>query len=197
LGVIVRPKCGQRGPVTTPARSSLTCQDAIDIHRGHCSSGDHQGDSVCDWSLGKVDDHDRVAVLAERGGGRLATVVVACDCLYRYARLPDRDFHPRRKGMAARSTGGRLPCVAHVAVGRNFSLVLSGPIQGRTPSAAASITAAARSWQADRRTGLIPRHSSPRAAIIYQHATQDRDKTIADGLGQLLGDALAPKGHPE
>jgi integrase len=28
-------------------------------------------------------------------------------------------------------------------------------------------------------------HSSPRAAMIYQHATKDRDKTIADGLGQL------------
>jgi hypothetical protein len=33
--------------------------------------------------------------------------------------------------------------------------------------------------------------------MIYQHATQDRDKTIADGLGQLLRDALAVKGRPE
>jgi hypothetical protein len=33
-------------------------------------------------------------------------------------------------------------------------------------------------------------HSGPRAAIIYQHATQDRDKTIADGLGQLLRGAI-------
>lgn len=40
-------------------------------------------------------------------------------------------------------------------------------------------------------------HSSPRAAMIYQHATRDRDKTIADGLGQLLRDALSPKGRPE
>jgi integrase len=40
-------------------------------------------------------------------------------------------------------------------------------------------------------------HSSPRAAMIYQHATRDRDKTIADGLGQLLRDARAPKAHTE
>jgi integrase len=40
-------------------------------------------------------------------------------------------------------------------------------------------------------------HSSPRAAMIYQHATRDRDKTIADGLGQLLRDARPPKAHPE
>jgi hypothetical protein len=33
-------------------------------------------------------------------------------------------------------------------------------------------------------------HSGPRAAMIYQHATQDRDKTIADGLGQLLRGAI-------
>jgi integrase len=35
-------------------------------------------------------------------------------------------------------------------------------------------------------------HSSPRAAMIYQHATSDRDKTIADGLGQLARDARKP-----
>jgi hypothetical protein len=31
-------------------------------------------------------------------------------------------------------------------------------------------------------------HSSPRAAMIYQHATRDRDrdKSIAAGLGKLL-----------
>jgi integrase len=40
-------------------------------------------------------------------------------------------------------------------------------------------------------------HSSPRAAMIYQHATHDRDKSIADGLGQLLRDALTPRGDPE
>jgi integrase len=32
-------------------------------------------------------------------------------------------------------------------------------------------------------------HSSPRAAMIYQHATRDRDKIIAAGLGQLLREA--------
>lgn len=40
-------------------------------------------------------------------------------------------------------------------------------------------------------------HSSPRAAMIYQHATQDRDKTIGNRLGQLLRDAQTPKGRPE
>lgn len=28
-------------------------------------------------------------------------------------------------------------------------------------------------------------HSSPRAAMIYQHATRDRDQAIAKALGQL------------
>jgi integrase len=32
-------------------------------------------------------------------------------------------------------------------------------------------------------------HSSPRAAMIYQHATRESDRTIAEGLGQLLRDA--------
>jgi hypothetical protein len=29
-------------------------------------------------------------------------------------------------------------------------------------------------------------HSSPRAALIYQHATADRDKAIAAALGDLM-----------
>ncbi len=29
-------------------------------------------------------------------------------------------------------------------------------------------------------------HSTTRAAMIYQHATRDRDKSIAAGLGKLL-----------
>jgi hypothetical protein len=37
-------------------------------------------------------------------------------------------------------------------------------------------------------------HSSPRAAMIYQHATRDRDKTIADGLGQLARAAREASG---
>lgn len=40
-------------------------------------------------------------------------------------------------------------------------------------------------------------HSSSRAAMIYQHAIKDRDKTIADGLGQLARDARALTAHPE
>jgi integrase len=34
-------------------------------------------------------------------------------------------------------------------------------------------------------------HSSPRAALLYQHATRERDRVIADALGTLL-DAAAP-----
>jgi len=30
-------------------------------------------------------------------------------------------------------------------------------------------------------------HGATRAAIIYQHATSDRDKVIADALGDLAG----------
>ncbi|MEO3811948.1 tyrosine-type recombinase/integrase [Sphaerisporangium sp. B11E5] len=46
-------------------------------------------------------------------------------------------------------------------------------------------------------------HASPRAALIYQHATQDRDKAIAEALGQALKVARGEgpkrrsgKGHP-
>ncbi len=38
-------------------------------------------------------------------------------------------------------------------------------------------------------------HASPRAALIYQHATQDRDKVIAEALGQAL--KAAREGKPE
>jgi hypothetical protein len=40
-------------------------------------------------------------------------------------------------------------------------------------------------------------HSSPRAAMIYQHATLERDKVIAAGLGQLVNQARPnPSGPP-
>jgi hypothetical protein len=39
-------------------------------------------------------------------------------------------------------------------------------------------------------------HSSPRAAMIYQHATKDRDKAIADALGKLVPDAIWPATGP-
>jgi hypothetical protein len=32
-------------------------------------------------------------------------------------------------------------------------------------------------------------HSSPRAALIYKHATQERDEAIAAGMGKLLRQA--------
>ncbi|WP_245966985.1 tyrosine-type recombinase/integrase [Sphaerisporangium album] len=38
-------------------------------------------------------------------------------------------------------------------------------------------------------------HASPRAALIYQHATRDRDKVIAEALGQAL--KVARDGEPE
>jgi hypothetical protein len=38
-------------------------------------------------------------------------------------------------------------------------------------------------------------HSGTRATMIYQHATKDRDKTIADGLGQLARDARPTKAN--
>jgi hypothetical protein len=34
-------------------------------------------------------------------------------------------------------------------------------------------------------------HSSPRAAMIYQHATRDRDQLIAKALGGLARQALS------
>jgi integrase len=38
-------------------------------------------------------------------------------------------------------------------------------------------------------------HASPRAALIYQHATRERDMAIADALDQLIGQA-APASPP-
>ncbi len=32
-------------------------------------------------------------------------------------------------------------------------------------------------------------HSSTRAALIYLHATRERDQAIASGMGKLLSDA--------
>jgi hypothetical protein len=32
-------------------------------------------------------------------------------------------------------------------------------------------------------------HSSPRAALIYQHATRERDEAIAAGMGKVLSKA--------
>lgn len=34
-------------------------------------------------------------------------------------------------------------------------------------------------------------HASPQAALIYQHATADRDRAIADALSELAGKAAA------
>jgi hypothetical protein len=36
-------------------------------------------------------------------------------------------------------------------------------------------------------------HSSTRAALIYQHATRDRDRAIADALGELARLAQSPR----
>jgi len=33
-------------------------------------------------------------------------------------------------------------------------------------------------------------HASPRAALIYQHATEERDEAIAEGLSQIVRDAM-------
>jgi hypothetical protein len=39
-------------------------------------------------------------------------------------------------------------------------------------------------------------HSSVRAAMIYQHATSDRDKAIAKALGGLFREARQTRDHP-
>ena len=36
-------------------------------------------------------------------------------------------------------------------------------------------------------------HSSPRAALIYQHATRERDQKIAAGMGKPFTDAKKAK----
>ena len=40
-------------------------------------------------------------------------------------------------------------------------------------------------------------HSSPRATMIYQHATRERDKVIADELGQFVNQARANSSGPQ
>ncbi|HSH58980.1 MAG TPA: hypothetical protein VK988_04930 [Acidimicrobiales bacterium] len=39
-------------------------------------------------------------------------------------------------------------------------------------------------------------HSSPRAALIYQHATRDRDEAIASALSDLVSHARAKPASP-
>ena len=34
-------------------------------------------------------------------------------------------------------------------------------------------------------------HASPQAALIYQHASAERERAIADALGGMINDALA------
>ena len=38
-------------------------------------------------------------------------------------------------------------------------------------------------------------HSSTRAALIYQHATRDRDQAIAEALGGLVQQVRTTRGH--
>ncbi len=40
-------------------------------------------------------------------------------------------------------------------------------------------------------------HSSTRAAMIYQHATKERDKAIADALGQFADEARSTPSGPQ
>jgi len=53
--------------------------------------------------------------------------------------------------------------------------------------------------RSDRLKELMARlgHSSVRAAMIYQHATRDRDRLIAKGLGDFIRDARHPSGEQE
>jgi hypothetical protein len=37
-------------------------------------------------------------------------------------------------------------------------------------------------------------HSTPRAALIYQHGSKERQQAIADAMSQLFTDAMKP--HP-
>jgi len=38
-------------------------------------------------------------------------------------------------------------------------------------------------------------HASPRAALIYQHATAERDKAIAAALGDMIGNRANRSRH--
>jgi hypothetical protein len=38
-------------------------------------------------------------------------------------------------------------------------------------------------------------HATPQAALIYQHATDERDRAIADALGQMIEATLAATTH--
>jgi integrase len=38
-------------------------------------------------------------------------------------------------------------------------------------------------------------HASPQAALVYQHATAERDRAIADALGEMIVASLAAGGE--
>ena len=40
-------------------------------------------------------------------------------------------------------------------------------------------------------------HSSVRAALIYQHATRDRDQAIAEALGAYVREVRGPAKEPD
>jgi integrase len=40
-------------------------------------------------------------------------------------------------------------------------------------------------------------HASPQAALIYQHATAERDRAIADALGEMIVASLADEGEDD
>jgi hypothetical protein len=40
-------------------------------------------------------------------------------------------------------------------------------------------------------------HASPQAALIYQHSTAERDRVIADALGEMIVRSLANKGDDQ
>ena len=40
-------------------------------------------------------------------------------------------------------------------------------------------------------------HSSPRAALIYQHATRERDQKIAAGMGKAFAKAKKTRRAPD
>ncbi len=66
-------------------------------------------------------------------------------------------------------------------------------MRGTKLSASLSAIAGATTKELMARMG----HSSPRAALIYQHATAERDGAIAEALDRLVAGTLAASSRPE
>ena len=99
--------------------------------------------------------------------------------------FPAAEGGPMRRSNFRRRTWAPATCAVGVAGLRFHDL--------RHSAGTLSAVAGATTKELMARMG----HSSPRAALIYQHATAERDGAIADALDRLVAGTLAASSRPE